>query len=172
MFDPIKKVQKKAGHDLEAGEQILDARVVQPAGLAMRQAVSGAAFAHIGGGAKVLMDRRTARYSNAQRAEIEGRGGMAADFPTGKCFFTLTDRRVLVHSFAAMTGAPKDLLAAYPLTDFAGIEAKQGKLISKMTLVMADGSTVPLEVFKGGGDPANLVAAFNQTIERIAASPG
>ncbi len=172
MIDYIKKIQKKAGHDLEAGEQILDARVISPAGHALRGAVGGAVFANLGTGAKMIADRRARNIDSAQRAAIEARGGMAADFPTGKCYFTLTDRRILVHSFGAMSGAPKDLLAAYPLTDFAGIDAKQGKLISKMTLVMADGTSVPLEVYKGGGDPANLVGAFNQAIERIAASLG
>ena len=68
-----------------------------------------------------------------------------------KCFFTLTDRRVLVHSFAALTGAPKDLLAAYPLTDFASLETEKGTLVSKLTLWMADGTSVPLDVFRGGG---------------------
>lgn len=170
MIDLIKKVTKKAGHDLEPGETVIDARVIQPAGQAMRQAMAAGAFAHFGTGAKILMDRREAGYTNEQRAQLEAAGGMAAEFPAAKCFFTLTDRRVLVHSFGAMAGAPKDLLMAYPLTEFAGIEAAKGKLIGTMTLYMADGSSVPLNVFKGGGDPADLVQRFNDAIERVAVS--
>ncbi len=169
MVDLIKKVQKKAGGDFEPDETILDARVIQPEGQAMRQALSAGAFVNFGAGAQALMDRHSKKRESEQRAAIEETGGLAAEFPTAKCFFTLTDRRVLVHSFAAMSGAPKELLVTYPLTDFAGIDAEQGKLISKMTLVMVDGSTVPLNVFKGGGDPAKLVDAFNEAIERVAA---
>ncbi|BAN00497.1 hypothetical protein [Ilumatobacter coccineus] len=170
MIDLIKKVTKKAGHDLEPGEQVLDARIIQPAGQALRQAVAAGAFAQLGSTAKVVMDRRTAKFTNEQRAELEAAGGMAADFPSAKCYFTLTDRRVLVHSFGVLAGAPKDLLVTYPLTDFAGIEAQKGKLIGKMTLYMADGSSVPLDIFKGGGDPAELVQRFNDAIARAAAS--
>ena len=169
MVDLIKKVQKKAAGDIEAGETILDARVIQPEGQAMRQALGAGAMVNFGVGARALVDRYAARKDAEQRASIEETGGLAAEFPTGKCFFTLTDRRVLVHSFAAMSGNPKDLLATYELTEFAGIDAERGKLISKMTLVMVDGSTVPLNIFKGGGDPAALVDAFNAAIERIAA---
>ncbi|CAN5835938.1 hypothetical protein BH23ACT10_BH23ACT10_22910 [soil metagenome] len=60
-----------------------------------------------------------------------------------------------------MTGSPKDLRATYPLTDFATMEGKQGKLVSKLTMWMADGSAVELDVMKGGGDPNNFVEAFN-----------
>lgn len=170
MIDLIKKFKKKAGHDLEAGEEVLDVRVIQPAGQAMRQAVAAGAFAHYGSGAKLLMDRRTAKFSNEQREQLEAAGGMANDFPSAKCFFTLTDRRVLVHSFGVMAGAPKDLLATYPLTDLAAMDAEAGKLIGKLNLYMADGSSVPLNVFKGAGDPAELVQRFNAAIENIAAT--
>ena len=164
MVDFIKKVQKKAGSDLEAGETILDARVVAPAGQAMRQAIAGGAFQY-GAAARIVAQRHAAAGDRRHDEAMDAQGGLAAGFPTAKCFFTLTDRRVLVHSFSAMTGSPKELLATYPLTEFAGMEAQQGKLISKLTLIMADGTTVPLDVFKGGGDPQDLIDAFNSTVE-------
>ncbi len=166
MVDYVKKVQKKAGADLVEGEPILDARVVQPAGQTVRNAFSSAVLQQTGGIIDARVQRWRFKEQNAARAETAASGAMAAAFPTDKCFFTLTDRRVLVHSFAAMTGSPKDLLATYHLTDFAGMEAAAGKLVSKLTLYMADGSTVPLDVMKGGGDPQKLVDAFNSALAR------
>ncbi len=166
MVDFVKKVQKKAGGDLVEGEPILDARVVQPAGKTMRNAFSAAAIQHTGAFIDYRIQRWRSRAENSANAGVAASGAMAAGFPTDKCFFTLTDRRVLVHSFGAMTGAPKDLLATYHLTEFAGMEAAAGKLVSKLTLFMADGSTVPLDVMKGGGDPQRLVDAFNTALAR------
>lgn len=167
MVNFIGKVQKKAGHDLLADETILDARVIQPAGMTVRNAI----IAGVTQQTNAVIDQRIQRWrfraENADRAEVEASGAMAAEFPTAKCFFTLTDRRVLVHSFAAMTGNPKELLATYDLTDFAGMEAAAGKLVSKLTLYMADGSNVPLDVMKGGGDPQALVDAFNAALARF-----
>ena len=48
MVDFIKKVQKKAGGDLVDGEPVLEARVVQPAGQALRVAMSAAAWRQAG----------------------------------------------------------------------------------------------------------------------------
>lgn len=172
MLDPIEKVRVYAGRDLQPGERIRAARVVQPAALAARRAVAGGAFAHFGAGAKILMDRAAAKYTNEQRAAMERRGGMAVGFPTGRCFLTLTDRRVLVHSFDTMAAAPKDLLFAHGLTEFAGIDAPRRAPNAHVTLVMADGSSVPLEVFAGGGEPEDLADAFNDAIERVARSSG
>ncbi len=166
MVDFVKKVQKKAAGDLLEGEPILDARVVQPAGTTMRNAFSAGVTQQSGGIVDLRVQRWRLKAENAARAEVVAGGAMAAGFPTDKCFFTLTDRRVLVHSFAAMTGSPKDLLAVYPLTDFAGMDAAAGRLVSKLTLHMADGSTVPLDVMKGGGDPQTLVDAFNNALAR------
>jgi len=166
MVDFVKKVQKKAGHDLLTGEVILDARVIQPAGSAFRNAVAAGAMSHTG----ALMDHRIQRWRTSQQnrsqAAVEASGGLAVDFPTSKCFLTLTDKRVLVHSFASMTGSPKDLLASYELKDLAGMGGEQGKLVSKLNLFFADGSSVPLDVMKGGGDPQKLVDAFNQALTK------
>jgi|GEM_PF-2281604 len=166
MVDFVKKVQKKAGHDLVPGETIFDARVVQPAGSAFRNAIAAGAMQHTG----ALMDYRISRWRAASessaQAALEDTGGMAARFPTSKCFLTLTDQRVLVHSFSSMTGNPKDLLGTYALGDFAGMEGDQGKLVGKLHLFFADGSTVPLDVMKGGGDPQNLVDHFNGALAR------
>ena len=166
MVNFAKKVQKKAAQDL-AGEPILDARVVQPAGLTMRNAILAGVTQQAG----ALIGSRVAQWqaerSGAERQAIEDAGGMAVHFPTDKCFFTLTDRRVLVHSFAAMSGNPKDLLATYGLADFAGMDAEQGKLVSKLTLYFADGSSMPLDVMKGGGDPQALVEAFNGALAAL-----
>lgn len=167
MVNFVKKVQKAAGSDLEPGEQILDARVIQPAGQAMRNAIVAGATRQVSATAHARMDRWRRDRNAADRADQATSGEMAAGFPEGKCFFTLTDRRVLVHSFAAMSGNPKDLLATYPLTDFAEMEAAAGKLVSKLTLHMADGSSVPLDVMKGGGDPQNLVNAFNTALAAL-----
>ncbi len=167
MVNFIGKVQKKAGHDLTEGETILDARVVQPAGMTVRNAVASGITQQ----GNAFIDQRVQRWriraEQTKRAEVESGGEMAAAFPTAKCFFTLTDRRVLIHSFSAMTGNPKDLLATYELTDFAGMDAAAGKLVSKLTLYMADGSSVPLDVMKGGGDPQALVEAFNSALARL-----
>ncbi|MFV0317138.1 MAG: hypothetical protein ACK5O2_09300 [Microthrixaceae bacterium] len=164
MVNFVKKVQKKAGGDLLAGESILDARVVQPAGSAFRNAISAGVAAHTG----ALIDQRIDRWRRgaeaAARGDIEATGGVAVDFPTVKSFFTLTNQRVLVHSFAAMSGAPKDLLAVYPLSDFAGMEAAAGKLVGKLHLYFLDGSAVSLDVMKGGGNPQALVDAFNNAL--------
>jgi hypothetical protein len=161
MVDFATKVQKKAAADLTDGEVILDARVVQPAGKTMRNAFSSAVFQQTGALIDMRVQRWRERAENAARMDLEASGAMAAAFPTAKCFFTLTDRRVLVHSFSAMSGNPKELLATYPLADFAGMDAAAGKLVSKLTLYMADGSAVPLDVMKGAGDPQRLVDAFN-----------
>lgn len=166
MVNFVKKVHKKAGHDLVAGETILDARVVQPAGKTMRDAISAGVMVHTGAVIDARLARWRAQAENEAAAAILQNGGMAAQFPTEKCFFTLTDRRVLIHSFAAMTGSPKELLTTHHLTDFASMEAAQGKLVSKLTLFFADGSSVPLDVMKGGGDPVSLVDAFNAALAR------
>lgn len=166
MVDFAKKVQKKAAADLLDAEVILDARVVQPAGKTMRNAFSSGVLRQTGALIDWRVQRWRERAEHAARAGVEGSGAMAAAFPTDKCFFTLTDSRVLVHSFSAMSGNPKELLATYPLTDFAGMDAAAGKLVSKLTLYMADGSAVPLDVMKGGGDPQRLVDAFNATLSR------
>ena len=170
MVDYAKKLRKSVGDDFEAGEEILDARIVQPAGTAFRQAMAGGAFAQFGSGAKILVERYNAQHDNAERSRLDDQGGMAAALPTKKCYFTLTDRRVMMHSFGTMSGAPKELLVSHPLTDFAGMDAAKGKLVSKLTLWFVDGSTMTFDVFKGGGDPADLVASFNQAIERTAAT--
>lgn len=166
MVDYIKKVQKKASGDLVEGEPILEARVVQPAGVTMRNAFSAAVMQQTGAMIDYRIQKWRQKNERAANASTAATGDLAAGFPTSKCFFTLTDRRVLVHSFGAMTGGPKDLLATYPLTDFAGMDSKAGKLVSKLTLVMVDGSTVPLDVLKGGGDPQKLVDAFNGAVAR------
>jgi len=168
MVNFVKKVKKKAAGDLLPGEKILDARVVQPAGTTVRNAFAAGTRQMVRGS---MTDYRIAAwYNRAERerqADVDSAGGMAVDFPTSKCFFTLTDQRVLVHSFSAMTGSPKDLLATYSLNDFAGMEGQQGKLVSKLTLAMIDGSTVALDVMKGGGDPQTLVDAFNQALPAV-----
>lgn len=166
MVNFAKKVQNKAGHDLETGEQILDARVVQPAGQALRNAAVAGAARQVSAGMTYRMNRWQDRRDAEHQAQVAATGALAAGFPEGKCFFTLTDRRVLVHSFAAMSGNPKDLLATYPLTDFADMEASGGALVGKLTLTFADGSSVPLDVMKGGGDPKKLAEAFQAALTR------
>ncbi len=166
MVDFAKKVRKKAGGDLVDGEPILEARVVQPAGQALRIAMSAAAWWQTGAVTRVVIRDRLAQAERAKQEEVAETGAMAATFPVEKCFFTLTDRRVLLHSFAAMTGSPKDLLVTYHLKEFAGMDAKAGKLTGKLTLYMIDGSTVPLDVMKGGGDPQKLVDEFNTALAR------
>jgi len=167
MVDFAKKVKKKAGGDLLEGEPILDARVVQPAGKTMRNAIAAGVMVHTGAALDLRIQRWRSRAENKAQAEVEASGAMATDFPTDKCFFTLTDRRVLVHSFSAMSGNPKDLLATYDLTEFAGMESSKGKLVSKLTLFMIDGSSVPLDVMKGAGDPQTLVDAFNNAVAQF-----
>jgi len=39
-----------------------------------------------------------------------------------------------------------------------------------LTLFMIDGSTVPLDVMKGGGDPQKLVDEFNTALARLDAA--
>lgn len=167
MVDFAKKVRKKASGDLSDGEEILDARVVQPAGKTFRNAFSAGAMQGVNAAIDGRIQHWRIRAEQSDQADVDATGMMAAAFPTDKCFFTLTDRRVLVHSFSAMSGNPKDLLATYALTDFAGMDAVAGKLVSKLTLYMIDGSTVPLDVMKGAGDPQTLVDAFNLAVERF-----
>ena len=145
-----------------------EARVVMPAGMALRQATVAGTSQFLGAGiVAARLQRAGARADASVAREQAAQGGLASRFPTEKCFVSVTDRRMLVHSFGAMTGSPKNLLAEFAISDVVGIETATGKLTGKLTLWMADGTAVPLDVFKGGGDPADFSTAFEAVRSRL-----
>ncbi|CAN5835974.1 hypothetical protein BH23ACT10_BH23ACT10_22920 [soil metagenome] len=83
MVNFVKKVRKRAAADLNDDEEVLDARVVMPAGHAMRQAAVAGVNQHLNALARNRMERHQRNWEAGQRHAVEDTAGMAVDFPPG-----------------------------------------------------------------------------------------
>ncbi|HUG82931.1 MAG TPA: hypothetical protein VMM13_00115 [Euzebya sp.] len=142
MVDFTKKVRNKAADTFEPGEQVQVSVVVQPQGDALKHAVAGG----VGG----LLGAGIASAVGKGKSSPAPEGTWASQFPRAKVFMTVTDQRVAVHSFGAMTGSPKDLVLSIPRDAVAGLQVSKGKVVHKATLAFTDGSNVLLDVLRGG----------------------
>ncbi len=167
MVDFAKKVAKHAAATFAPGEQLLDARVVQPRGATMRQASFGVGGV-VGVAAGAALESRRQKKEGAAATP---QGGLAATFPTAKVFLSVTTQRLLCHDFGAMSGRPKDVVAEYPLAAVADLQVAKGKLVNRLHLQFADGSAVELDLLKGGGDPQGLVGALAHAQGRAPQAP-
>jgi len=153
MADWTKKISKVAGSTLQPGEQVREGILCQPSGLTsqlMARSIGGIA------GAAIASKLRT-----KDDGTIDSTSGIAGTVPDGPIAVGLTDRRVLVYSFAKMTGKPKDLLLTMPASDLAAVDVQKGTAAHKVTLMFADGTGKTFEVPRIGNDPEAFAAAVS-----------
>lgn len=154
LINITKKVAKAAGR-LGIDERVEAACTTNPTGtmkvmLAKElSGLAGAAIASRGG-------------STGATATDTALAGMADAFPTGRCFLTLTEHRLLAISMSAMTGGPKTIVAEWHRTDVAALIVEKGALAAPLQIAFADGTAVVVEGAKGT-DPGGLDRAFNGT---------
>ncbi|NQV05601.1 hypothetical protein HQ535_03550 [bacterium] len=142
-----KKVIKTMSGDLAADEEFKAATHTNPGGTGSRSVGFGVGGV-VGG---VIADR-----AGKKRIEEHGdahRSGMAEDFPSAPVVLALTNKRFLVYSFSQMKGAPKALIAEYPLSDIAAISMEKLKIVYRAVLQFSDGSVVDLDAGRATGAP-------------------
>jgi len=155
MPDFMKKVVKAKGGELPADEEFTAATFTNPAGEAARS---------VGFGVGGVVGGVIAAKSGSKREDEHGeshRSGMAEGFPRRQLVLALTNRRLLVYSFAQMKGGPKDLIAEYPLADLAGADIEKLKLVYRLVLRFSDGSVVDLDAGRAAG-----AQEFAETLNR------
>lgn len=151
MADWTKKISKVAGDVLQPGEQVREGILCQPSGMTsqlMGRSIGGLAGAAI-----------AAKLRTKDDGSIDSTSGIAATVPDGPIAVGLTGQRVLVYSFAKMTGKPKELLLTLPASDLAAVDVQKGTAAHKVTLIFADGTGKTFEVPRIGNDPEAFAAA-------------
>lgn len=157
-MDMSKKVTK-GEHGLADGEQLLGTVLLNPLGTTASMG-GGAAGGLVGHGVGALMANRK-KKSETERLESEGAtsDGMAATFPTGRNFLSVTDRRWVVHAIGTMSGKAKGLTGEFAHGDITGLNLDKGKLSSKLVLRFSDGGQLGLELPRGSKVDEFLAAA-------------
>jgi len=153
----LKKVVKAKGGELPADEEFTAATFTNPAGAAARSAGFG-----VGG----VVGGAIAARAGSKREDEHGeahRSGLAERLPSGQLVLGLTNKRLLVYSFAQMKGGPKDLIDEFPLSDLAGADIEKLKLVYRLVLRFADGSVVDLDAGRAAGAPEFAEALNLQT---------
>jgi hypothetical protein len=151
MPDFVKKIKKARPDDLQAGEELVAATIGQPSGTFSRQVLGGVAGVMI---AKKMGEKRTATLEGADAS------GMAASVPADQQLVVgLTDRRMQFFEQGVMSGNPKEMVAAFPLTDVHEITLEKHKMTASLTIRFADNSARMLECVKMA-KPQDLVDAF------------
>lgn len=155
MSDLAAKVSKAVAEALQPGEDVIAATKAFPEGGVKALAVRTAMFGVVGGAIGAAISQKT-----DNGVAPAGRNGFAVG---------VTDRRVLVCSLSALTGAPKKLLAELPLHRVRAVERGQTKAMAmKMTtfaLALSDGTTQSFEVPKvSTKDADRVIAAIRERI--------
>ena len=73
---------------------------------------------------------------------------MAVDIPAGKAVLGVTNQRLLVFGHSALSGKPKGLKAAFPIDQVQSITQEMGKMIGKLIVTFADGTTIDFDIVK------------------------
>jgi hypothetical protein len=131
MVDWVQRIHRHRSEDLEPGEHVRAAAVLQPAGNSRRLAAGS-----VGGLLGVLVASRLRRPSREPSAPEEG---IASRFPDGTVIVGATEARLLVFGQSAASGRPTELRLALDRGDIASIEVDKG-LFRDVTVVFADGT--------------------------------
>jgi hypothetical protein len=150
MVDMVKKVHKKGGELLNAGETVLGAATVTEAG----QFKKSVAFGAIGGAVGAAVG-----HAMKGKGDEADAGTMADSWPQMKqSILALSDQRWILFEQGMMSGGPKSVVAEWPHSAIQGIEIEKGKLTSKLNVIFSDGSAAQVEAVKGA-KPEKLVEA-------------
>ncbi len=146
-----KKITKSVGGDL-GGEALVAGMLVHQSGFTANLAAKAA-----GGlvGAAIAAKLRSG-------TPVDGSTGVAATVPKESLVLGLTDTRVLVWSWAKLTGKPKQLLASFPVSEVAGMHTESKKASIEVVWVFGDGSGVTLEAPKLANDAEGFAAELNR----------
>lgn len=150
MADWVKRIHKSCSGDLQPGEQVLAAALLQPHGNSKRLAMGAA-----GGALGVLVASKLRRKDDGTLVSDEG---IAATIPDGTIVMGLTGGRVLLFGQAAMSGRPKELKATLARNDIAAIELGTGTAFRDVTIAFSDGTGRRFET-----------PGLDKSIERLAA---
>lgn len=120
-------------------EQVLAACMTDP------KAAVGAA---LGGVAGVAIQSAINKKQDGKTPAAEG---MAAAWPAGRNLMAITSQRVVVCNMSAMTGKPKEVLAAWPHGDIAAFEIDKKTTSYPFEITFVDGSVARGEGAKGTG---------------------
>lgn len=145
MANWTKKLGKAAAGDLEAGERIAVALFLQPAGTTARSIGHG-----LGGAVGAAIASRSGDAES--RDELVTDRGLAAAMPATATVVGITDRRLLVYGHSSLSGKPKQLRLALPLTDLAGVDVTQRKASHEVVLRFADETAAIYEAPRVGND--------------------
>ena len=161
MGDYSKKLAKKAAEDLEPGEQLHAAsRALAPGAL---KSISFSAGGAVGLGAAGVMAADAATSGDVADGKQQAE---AMELPLAtQMALAVTDSRLMVYSRSALTGRAKDLLGSVPLDRIESMTAATGKMKDSLTLAVAGGESIELDIVKvDGAEP--LATAFSRATGR------
>ncbi len=153
----MKKLDKVSRGDLNPGEELIAAVFLQPMGT-MTKAVGQGVGGLIG---KAVASKMGGSANATATAELVTDSGIGSTFDDQPSVIGLTHQRVLVYSYGAMGGKPKDLKMWIAAMDLVSVDVEQQKATYRVVLHFRDGSAKVFEAPRVKNDPAGFATAVN-----------
>jgi hypothetical protein len=164
-----KLLLKQWGQLLEPDERLLAAQYGRPAGGLVREILWSSPGALTAGVSNVVADavgQFVGLLGKSVHEEVAGKRGSegrrrSTEVPFTEIVLAITNRRFLVFEYIRGVVTIKlKLLSAHPPGWLTDITVKPGIVNNGIILTFNDGTSVPLEVTKGIGNPDGLVRAL------------
>ena len=151
MANWIKKADKALKNDLQPGETVDQAVFLQPCGT-MGAAVGKGVGGLVG---KALADR----FGSDGDDTLETDSGIAAEVGEAPLVLALTNQRLLVMGYSALSGKPKEVKASFSRTDLVDVQTEKQKASHHFVARFSDGTAREYEAPKLANDPEGFAAA-------------
>ncbi len=140
-----KKITKAKDPGLQDGEEVIAAMSKNDDGAIMKAAVSGGIGGLLGVFAGGKMQKKT--DSKAETDSLK-ESAMTKKIPAGLGFFAVTNKRFLIYSHNAISGAAKELVDELPKGSVKIESVDKGKLASRVVMTFEDGGRKAFDIPK------------------------
>ena len=150
----IKKIEKAKKNQLADDEHVVSGLIINDAGAIASGAVAGGTGGLLG----YFIGRKVQKKSSEKHQSDSSDSAMAAKIPSGQSIIGITNKRIAIYSWDAISGRAKNLVAEMKLGDVTVEDYKKGRMISKVTLSFKDGGKKTYDALKGNDIDAFIAA--------------